>query len=108
MQIAEQRARLPIAAFKDHIVDAVENNQVKWCTGLDTGVCESRGENCLFLPELICFPQESDILREIRQVVLIAGETGCGKTTQVSSISQLPVVDIGALGSNSRLELTFQ
>ncbi|CAM6097575.1 unnamed protein product [Calypogeia fissa] len=42
-QIAEQRAKLPIAAFKDHIVETIENNQV----------------------------------------VLIAGETGCGKTTQV-------------------------
>ncbi|KAG6557198.1 hypothetical protein Mapa_001125 [Marchantia paleacea] len=42
-QIAQDRSRLPIAAFRDVITSVVENNQV----------------------------------------VLIAGETGCGKTTQV-------------------------
>ncbi|GJM88939.1 hypothetical protein PR202_ga05522 [Eleusine coracana subsp. coracana] len=57
IQIIEDRSKLPISSFKDVISSTLENHQV------------------LFCPKFL--------LHFNFYVVLISGETGCGKTTQV-------------------------
>ncbi|KAG5533940.1 hypothetical protein RHGRI_027960 [Rhododendron griersonianum] len=80
-QISEKRAKLPIASFKDVITSTVESNQV-WCSCLSFFSCLLFLFLSRFCFVFVCFEILLDY-ESYRLVVLISGETGCGKTTQV-------------------------
>ncbi|KZV16627.1 hypothetical protein F511_12083 [Dorcoceras hygrometricum] len=94
-QIAGKRSKLPIAPFKDVITGTVESHQLRKDLNVQIAVYNVLENNYTFEFQLCSYKSFlSSLLRMVslinyscdyleKQVVLICGETGCGKTTQV-------------------------